>query len=571
MEGLLRTVPTGAWSDPAGQGWQRVKDNARREVWRAVLGGVPCYLKYFAHDSWLRRWRHLLRAPACRAEWEGGLYTFRAGVSAPSPVAYAVNVPRGRRRCDLLITQAIEPTQPLKEFWQQLAGDTDDGRRRSDQAQLIELLAELIARAHQAGFQHLDMHAANILVQPVAPRRYRAVFVDLQSARRGVPLSDAAVVRNLAQLNQWFRRHSSIGDRLRFLRAYLRWRNEFETQFDHGRPLGLSFRDLVAALRLAAARHAARLWAQRDRRADRSGRYFTRFRLPDGWRGWAVAVCKHPLAESRASHLEFRRAWWRERLASPLRWFEQAGTDACKVSHSAVVRRAVLEHDAGHVPVIVKRPLARDWQRRWAALWPPSRSRRGWQTGHALLHRDLPTARPLAVLERRWGPLILDSVLVTEAIPGAVDLERFLKREAGRHAPGDWHRMKLALLRIMVRNLRRLHERGFVHRDCKAGNLLVVQDPETALLWIDMGGLRRRQATDADVHRALVRLHVSLLSVPGLTRTDRVRFLKLYFARFGVAADTWRAIWPELERASAAKIAAKEVRRRWKLAHYGRA
>jgi hypothetical protein len=567
---MLRAVPVGTWSDPQAAGWQRVKDNARREVWRAVICGVPYYLKYYFRDRWWRRLGQLFRPPACRAEWEGGLFTARAGIAAPQPVAFTRDLRRGRRRCDLLVTEAIEPAQPLNDFWLQLGADADIAQRRRQQSQLTELLAELIARAHQAGFEHLDMHAANILVQPLAPQRYRVLFIDLQSARRGVPLSDQAVVRNLAQLNQWFRRHSSVADRLRFLRAYLRWRCEFEPQFAHARALDVSCRELVAKLQTAAHRHAERLWAQRDRRAARNGRYFLRLKLPGGWRGMAVATCKHATDESRASQMDFTRQWWRQQFTPPLRGLAGDGATACKNSHSAAVCRATLEHDDGQLPVIVKRPLARNWHRRLALLLRPSRSLRGWRMGHALLHRDLPTARPLAVLERRWGPLVLDSLLVTEALPEAVDLETFLKRAAGQHSPADWYRLKRELCRCLARNLRRLEERGFEHRDCKASNVLVVPRPQLALLWIDMDGLRHKPIRRAAPLRALVRLHVSLLNSPGLTRTDRVRFLKLYFARYGQPADGWRALWPALVQAGAEKISAQEARRRWKLEHYGR-
>jgi hypothetical protein len=190
--------------------------------------------------------------------------------------------------------------------------------------------------------------------------------------------------------------------------------------------------------------------------------------------------------------------------------------------------------------------------------------------GHALLHRDLPTARPLIVLERRCGPLVLDSLLVTEALPEAVDLETFLKREAGQHSAGDWYRLKRDLCRVLARNLRRLGERGFEHRDCKASNVLVVPRPRLALLWIDMDGLRHTPGCQPTPLRPLVRLHVSLHNMPGLTRTDRVRFLKLYFARYGQPADAWRRLWPALVCACNEKVSVKEARRRWKLEHYGR-
>ena len=570
-EAILANVPAATWADPAAQGWHCAKHHARREVWRGTINGTPYYLKYYFRDSWLRRPLQLLREPGCRTEWEGGLFTRRAGITAAQPLAFTLNLRRGSRRCALLVSEAIEPAQPLSDFWLQVRADDNPVRRRRDAAQLCELLAELIARAHQAGFEHLDMHAANILVQPVSPGRYRAAFIDLQSARRDMPISARAVVRNLAQLNQWFRKQSSVGDRLRFLRAYLRWRNEFEALFEHGRPLALTFPQLVAALHTAARRHAERLGAQRDRRVARDGRYFSRLKLPGGWRGMAVAACKHPADDSRASRLDFPRDWWRAQLTPPLRWFAEDAAQSCKDSHSAQVRRALLELGPDAVPAIIKHPLSRNWRRRLAQLWPPSRSLRGWRMGHALLHRDVPTARPLAVLERRIGPLVLDSLLITEAIPGAADLETFLRKEHARSSPAAWGQLKRELSDRLARQVRRLQERGFEHRDCKAGNILVLRHPHVKLFWIDMDGLRLAGwRAEHNRWRPLVDLHVSLQRVPGLTRTDRVRFLKSYLTRFGSAPNAWRFAWRELEIATAEKSRAKEAHRAWKLKHYGR-
>lgn len=570
-EPLLTGVSAQAWCQPERQGWQRVKQNTSREVWRAVIGGSPYYLKYYFRDHWLRVLRRLFRDASCRAEWEAGRFAQRAGLPATRPVAYAMNLRRGRRRCDLLVSEAVEPAHVLSDFWRSLISDDDVRRRRQDAAQLGERLAEMIARAHQAGFEHLDLHAANVLVQPVGPRRYRTLFVDLQSARRDVPVGDHAIVRNLAQLNQWFRRNSSIGDRLRFLRAYLRWRNEYETAFPHGRPIGLTFRQLVAALGRAAERHARHLWAQRDRRTARDGRYFTRLRLPGGWRGMAVVSAKHATDDSLASRLKFERSWWQQQLAQPLRWFAGETAGVCKDSHSASVRRATLLHHGQPLPVIIKRPLARSGRRRLAQLWPPSRSRRAWGIGHALLHRDLPTARPLAMLERRWGPFVLDSMLITEALPGTRDLESHLRDAYESSSPRGWARTKQTLASVLAAHLRQLHERGFQHRDCKASNILVRPGSPPRLTWIDLDGLRRASRfTHRRRFDALVRLHVSLCNVPGLTRTDRLRVLRAYLTRLGHTPDSWRELWRALTRAAARKQSAKAARRAWKLKHYGR-
>jgi len=232
----------------------------------------------------------------------------------------------------------------------------------------------------------------------------------------------------------------------------------------------------------------------------------------------------------------------------------------------------VLSHEQANLPVIIKRPRARNWRRRISQALGPSRSARGWETGHALLHRDIVTARPLACLERRLGPLVLDNLLITEAVPGAVDLETYLRNRHAELPPSAWWRQhKRELCALLVHHIRRLQEGGFAHRDCKAQNILVITQPELKLLWIDMDGVRRvGRLSRAQRLQPLMRLHVSLLDVPGLTRTDRVRFLKSYFARFGSDPNAWRAAWRELSRAADAKLRAKATRRAWKLKHYGR-
>lgn len=568
----LEALPAAAWADPAGQGWQEIKHNASRAVWRARIDGVVYYVKYYARQSWAGALKHALRGPACEVEFQSGVYALRAGIPAVRPVGYTDRVVCAQGVCSLLVTQAVEPAYPLSQYWETLRGDDAAPRRRRDTAALIDRLAEMIARAHQSGFEHRDMHAANILVHPVAPGRYETVLVDLQSARLGVPLSDRAVVRNLVQLNQWFRRHSGIGDRLRFLRRYLRWRNEYEQAFEHARPVSLSFEQLVQALIEDAERHAERLWAKRDRRVRRTNRYFTRIKVAGGWRGMAFLRCKRPIEESPASSLVLDREWWRGQLSDPLRWFEPGSGCSCKQSHSALVTRAALSTGAGKLPVIVKRPLARNWRRRCRQLLAPSRSVRGWRIGNALLNRDIPAARPLAVLERRMGPLVLDSVLLTEVLPGAADLDTHLRREFEARSPAQWWRHKRELSGLLARLVRQLAERSFVHRDCKAQNVLVVTQPRLKLLWIDMDGVKRvgRPSTEHQL-RALMRLQVSLLGVPGLTRTDRLRFLKGCLGRFGSDGRAWREVWCKLSAAGEKKIRAKQLRRQWKLKHYGRA
>ena len=570
-ETLCRTAPVRAWQDPQAQGWKQIKLNPLRSVWQAEIDGRRYFLKYYAHTDWRDRLKKVLRGPVCEIEFRNALYALKAGIPTVPPLAFCPQLLLQGRAHSLLITQAIQPAYPLNEYWDLLRSDENGERCRRDRQELIELLAQMIARAHQAGFEHRDMHAANILVHPLGRRRYETAFVDLQSVNVGHPLSDQAVVKNLGLLNQWFRRNAGICDRLRFLRRYLRWRDEYEQTYDQARPLGLTFDDLVYALADNAARHAERLWAKRDRRALRSSKYFSRIRAGGGWKGCVFLQSKRTSPESAATGMVLTREWWRKQLKQPLALFESAGGKSCKDSHSARVAHVVLTTEYGPLPVIVKQPLARNWLRRLRMLLGASRSRRGWKTGYALLNRDITAARPLAVLERRFGPLVFDSLLITDAIPNSLDLDAHLRKMHAELDTRAWRRHKRNLSALLARQMRLLADRKFVHHDCKAQNLLVADQPQLKLFWIDMDGLRRvRRVTMEDELLALMRLHVSLLDLPGITRTDRIRFLKDYLARFGASAVAWRDALRTIDQATSRKLRVKWKRRRWKVRRYGR-
>ena len=136
---ILKLTPPAAWQDPAAQGWQRVKDNDRREVWRARIGAAVYYLKYYGGGGWTARLRNLFRTRDCVSEWLGGIYALRAGIAAVAPAGYTTGLDRNGRTCSLLVTEAVEPAYPLNEFWEQVARDDDAARRRRDVANMARV------------------------------------------------------------------------------------------------------------------------------------------------------------------------------------------------------------------------------------------------------------------------------------------------------------------------------------------------------------------------------------------------------------------------------------------------
>jgi hypothetical protein len=389
-------------------------------------------------------------------------------------------------------------------------------------------------------------------------------------------VGDRAVIRNLAQFNQWFRLHAALTDRLRFLDRYLHWRGVLQSSSAFGRPLGCDRSELLRRLERAALTHANALYAKRDRRVLRSGRYFERLRLDDGWRAHVFLEAKHPVPGSRASRMVFTSGQWQAWLAEPLNWIRPATPrDLLKDSATATVCRGQLAHPAGALPVVCKRAVPKSFWKRVQTLLRTSRPMTTWRRANALLHRQILTARPLAVLERRRFGLIFDSILIAEAVEHAIDLDT-LATVTLRELPEPRQRwLKDRVLDGLLTVTRNLLERGFRHRDFKAPNIIVQWDPagraDPRIVLVDLDGLLPlRGSTDVAARKMLMRLNVSLDHCRRVTRTDRLRFLQRFISRYGCPAADWKPLWRELARMSQDKRRARDVHQQRKFAKYGR-
>jgi len=532
------------FGDPQQLGWQPVKQNASRTVWRGEIDGQNVYLKHFHSRTLSHRLGRAMGASDARCEMRFSQYLSRRGVDTPQPLAMMC-----RNGAEWLATAAVEPSQPAHEWQLAQRQQGPAGRRRIRHA--ILSAAESVAQMHAAGVLHCDLHAGNMLIRTdeSAPR---VVLMDLHRMKRRRCLSRRVCVANLAQLMHDRLEWTTRSERLRFLKHYLAVR---ET--------GGTLRGWAILIEESAWRHRRRLYAQRERRILSSNRYFRRLRLGDGWRGHVVLASKRRPIGSRAAELTFSADEWRRALARPEQLMLGGQVEkVLKDSASGTVIRRRLKVGPHELDVVIKRPRRKRAWKRLADCFRPARTIRAFRLGHALLTRRIATALPLVALERRVGPLLLDSMLITEYVD-APQLHHFLNLWLGEgHQPApldEPQRRQLGtqVLWQMGRLLQRLHDSNFHHRDLKGPNMLVRWAPpdQPQVVLVDLDGLRHvRHLTEKQRFHGLMRLNVSLRQCPCVNLPGQLRMLLGYLRRPGSGRINFKPYWRVLEAWSARKM-----------------
>jgi tRNA A-37 threonylcarbamoyl transferase component Bud32 len=536
-----------------------VKHGPHRTVYRVALPGLQFFVKHYRVPD-LRAWlRQLVRPSKARMEYRRALAVAGRQVPTVSPLALGEQHGGHRPGDSFLITRCLENTEPLNLFIEKTFPTFSPARQALIRRRLARKLGKLIARLHDAGIVHHDLHAANLLISLTPEDQPHLHVIDLHAVGLGPPLDWRASRANLILLNRWFILRVNRTDRARFWRAYC------ENRITPCLPGALlddpSKRTALIAhdLERRTWRSNRQFWRSRDRRCLATNRYYSRVRGRVA-AGYAVA--------------DVDTVALRGLLADPDDPFRRPGVSVLKDSGSSTVVEMDLPVGGKIQRVIYKRFRVTAWSDPWAALVRPSPALRSWISGHGLRERCLPTARPLAVFHRRRFGLSYEGYLITEKIPDARDLHRFLADLERLPAP-----QRQSLLRRSIEQVaslvRELHRRRLSHRDLKAANILVRREDapsgradnpgrgtllplslNSQLCLIDLVGLTARHKLSRPRRvQNLARLNASFLQTTALTRTDRLRFLRAYLQWGLFGRSTWRRWWQLVALATQRKVA----------------
>jgi tRNA A-37 threonylcarbamoyl transferase component Bud32 len=514
-----------------------VKHGPHRTVYHIVLPELDFYLKHNRladRRAWLRE---LVRPSKARQEYEHALAVAARGVATIEPLAVGETVRGAGPRNSFLLTRTLPEARPLNSFLENTLPQWPSLRRHRLRRRLAVALGELLARLHDAGIMHLDLHPGNLLVRLDADDRPELFLIDLHALRLGGPLSWRARRANLVVLNRWFTLRSERTDRLRFWRAYCALGNN--------RLHRSEIRQRARSLERTTLASNLRFWRGLDRRCLGASRHFQKLRGP-GVAGYAVA----DLPAQTLTPL----------LTDPDAPFQRPGV-VHKRSRSSAVVEFDLPGPEGSRRVVCKRFAVTRWSDSLARLVWPSPALRSYVMGHGLLLRRLPTPRPLAVWHRYRRGLPCEGYLLTEKAPDTLELLSFVNHLTS--LPSTDGRTQLRrLIDQVARLVSTLHQRRLSHRDLKAANVLVggtsalTNGGDLVLYLIDLVGARRPLKLRRPRRvQNLARLNTSFHNHPVLTRTDRLRFLRVYL-RWGLRGRVgWKRWWRQVEAATADKVA----------------
>ncbi len=205
-----------------------------RENWYLPCGDAPqdepgLYLKKHRVRSWpsrLRAWLGLGPGEtAARREVRYVRLLTADGIEVMSVAAYGETLEPDGRLEAFLLTEELRGYEDLGRFLRRrfppLPRRITPGRDQ-DLLRLIERIAEVARRFHQAGYNHRDFYCFHFFVREPSPGDFEIRLIDLQRVQRRRWRRRRWLVKDLAQL-AWSAPRDRIGltHRLAFLRHYL--------------------------------------------------------------------------------------------------------------------------------------------------------------------------------------------------------------------------------------------------------------------------------------------------------------------------------------------------------------
>ena len=408
-----RTPPTGIPVALAGgkslqiHHWLRILPG-KRLVGYGEWDGRKVLAKLFIATGAERHWQR---------ESNGIQALQRAGLVTPDLLASG-EMPGGGY---YLLTEFLSGSQSLQQVWDQL-GDQPDALAAMD---ILQDALHTIAGMHRQGLAQTDLHLGNFLRYEGQIHTIDGDAIEVQEP--GKSLGQRAVQRNLALF-------------------FAQFQPQLDKRIDALLPMYLTVNP-VSGLEVEPLIEAVRTERQRrlDNFLDKTLRDCSQFAVTRSSRHYCTVLRSEQQALAPL-------------LTDPDSAF--GGTPLLKDGGSSTVARVTV----GGRDLVIKRYNIKGFSHWLKRFWRPSRAWHSWLAGWRLNFLGIATPQPLAMIERRLGPLRREAWLITAYCPGENLFQRL--GETGDDLPDQ------PTGNAMLHLFNQLNDARISHGDFKATNLL---------------------------------------------------------------------------------------------------
>lgn len=269
--------------------------------------------------------------------------------------------------------------------------------------------------------------------------------------------------------------------------------------------------------------------------------------LDNGWSGKAALY--------RERGRNFSQNNWSESLSHPELLFEDV-EKIFKMSGQNCVAVKNLQIRDTQLKVVIKRLYAGSGFRQFFRSFRPGKALRNFKTALNLINYRIAVTTPFAALQNRTALFTKQSIYITEYLSNSIDLHSFASILLPSAEPTARFALKRQLSYQLASLLASLHKNGLWHRDSKASNFVVCKDTQDKykILLVDMDGIKRYfLRRKSRQFRSLWQLAASLMSVPGINRTDYWRTFTTYCNLIALEPSRRRPLFRQLAKRAHAK------------------